>query len=60
MSYATRQSDDQVELFASEVGKPAPAGFVACTLAEFLAAWRLRDQLAIARLCAAAAKRGKR
>jgi hypothetical protein len=50
MIFATRQEDDQVELYASEADKPPPASFVACTLAEFRAAWRLRDELSLARL----------
>lgn len=54
MIYAYRRDDDQVVLFVSETGRPAPAGFIRCTLDGFRAAWRLRDQLRIARLRAAA------
>jgi hypothetical protein len=48
--YAYLRTDDSVELYASEADKPAPNGFLACTLDGFMAAWALRDRLRIARL----------
>lgn len=50
MIFAYRQDDDQVELYVSERGRRAPAGFTSCTLDDFRQAWRLRDYLRMQQL----------
>lgn len=50
MIYAYRQDPDQVLLYISESGRPAPAGYTQCSAAAFREAWRLRDMVRMRQL----------
>ena len=58
MIYAYLRDGERVELYASEANKPAPTGFITCTLNRFMRAWRVRDALRMRRL-AQTAQRSK-
>jgi hypothetical protein len=50
MIYAYRRHRDQhgrrtVDLFCSETGRPAPAGYTRCSWARFRRAWQISDAL---------------